>query len=259
MKQLVKFLVGTVLILGISACGPSQEELLKEKQKEEKIRLAKLQQLKEIDLQKKKEAQKYLSAQNDNIKIWEKINYMDKYLNKSIYETEKEYKERINVLHEKTFNRKFIFDYSTNSVIYDAEAKKLYLAIESSNNFYKLCTSSSKRSVQFSGALIRETYVNGFLYKNKRTIRANVPCSNVNQKDVVNIRGKKFSAILIKENCSPIEAKKIQENWKIRFITDIRYLRKKNYGIGSYVDYQAKANLIIVYDKYTNEIYKVFY
>jgi len=259
MKQLIKFLLGTVLVLGISACGPSQEELLKEKQKKEKIRLAKLQELKEIDLQKKTEAQKYLSVQNDNIKIWEKIDYMDKYLNKNIYETKNEYKERINVLHKKVFNKKLIFDYSTDYVIYDAEEKKLYLAIESSNNFYKLCTAYSKQSVQFPGALIREKYVNGFLYKNIRTIRANVPCTNVNEKDIVNIRGKKFSAILIKENCSPIEAKKIQKNWKIRFITDITYLRKRNYGIASYVDYQVKANLIIIYDKYTNKIYKVFY
>ena len=63
---------------------------------------------------------------------------------------------------------------------------------------------------------------------------------------------------LLKGNCSATEAKNIQENWKIKFITKIKFgevVNKKYLNSKKY--YVANTDMIIIYDKNTDEIYKV--
>jgi len=266
MKHFVKVIIGLSILIGFSACGPSQAELLKEKQKKEKIRLEKLKKEKEIEQRKIEEAKKYLSLKNDNDSIWDNIDYVNKNIDKSIYETKEQYNERIIQLNKKVFGRKFIFDYAPKYKIYDADAKKLYLEVIYSRAHMRNFGLNSQNKITLSSKVTGSRYIEGVLMNSTVNLRSNFVYSNTEGFNILkNIRKKpsknnyRYSAVIIKDSCSPSEAKEIQDNWKIRFVSNIEYRKKQKMGtFHTYFDI-VNTEMIIIYNDKTKEIYKVLY
>jgi hypothetical protein len=261
MKKVLKSLLGLLMIIEISGCAPSQEQLLLEKQKKEAQQHKKEeQQRKAAKLKEKKykEAKKYLNMKNDNSLIWDIIENNKVKYKKSIYESSADYKKRIKNLNSKLFNRKFIFDYEPDLITYNVKTKMLYLSFKLSHPGTIRYIKYDKNLKQIELTIQAErTQIPGLM--DKKYILSDLPHNDLK---VVNFTYKKesYMSVMIKENCSPSEAKKIQNSWKIRFITSTNRGLKTVVGSITRVGYKfEKTDMIIVYNKYNNEIYKVLY
>ena len=257
-------LIGTIVIV-MSGCGPSQADLLKEKQKQEKIRLDKLKKEKALEEKNLDEAKKYLSLKNDNNIIWNKIDEINKHLDKSPYETHEEYNKRITLLNKTVFNRKFIFDYLPKYNMYDIQTHKLYLEVIYSRAHMSKYGFSPQNKITLSSKNIGTRNINGNLMKKTMYLRSNFVCSNVAGMDYYknnsgpSKRNYQYSAVVLKDNCSPSEAQEIQRNWKIRFVSNVKYRKKQKMGtFNTYFDI-VNTDMIVVFNSKTKEIYKVLY
>ena len=249
MKKVLKSLLGLLMIIEISGCAPSQEQLLLEKQKKEAA--AKLKE------EKYKEAKKYLNLNNDNSLIWDIIeNNKDKFKT-TIYESSAEYKNRIKNLNLKLFNRNFIFDYKPDILSYSADSQVLFLPFHMQERGSQiLLAGKNKTDLGYGYSHPTKKYI---------LVHSNLQYNIYSHSQYDKYKGKEYMSVVFKKKCSGLEAKKIQNSWKIRFVTNIRdnsgrVISQKNksnlidsyYGLG-------KIKMIIVYNKYTKEIYKVFY
>jgi hypothetical protein len=232
--------------------GKTKKEQKQRQKKEQQRKAAKLKE------EKYKEAEKYLTLKNDNSLIWNIIeNNSDKY-KKSIYESSATYKKRIKNLNSKLFNRKFIFDYKSDIITYDAETKILYLPFKLSSPSTMKYFKHDKNLHQIELTLkAKKTQIPGLM--DKKYILSDLPHKNV-KVVFYTYKKNKYMGVIMKENCSPSEAKKIQNSWKIRFITSTNRGLKTVVGSITRVGYKFdKTDMIIVYNKYNNEIYKVLY
>ena len=266
MNNLIKTCCCLAILISMNACGPSQADLLKEKQKQEKIRLDKLKKEKALEEKKIEEAKKYLSLKNDNNIIWNKIDEINKDLDKSPYETNEEYSKRITLLNKKVFNRKFVFDYIPKYTIYDVETHKLYLEVIYSRAHMSAYGLNPKNKVTLALKNIGTRNINGNLMKKTIYLRSNFVHSNVegvnyykNPNKFPSKRNYQYSAVVIKDNCSPSEAQEIQRNWKIRFVSNINYRKKQKMAtFNTHFDI-VNTDMIVVFNNTTKEIYKVLY
>ena len=278
-KVTVLILVSFISVISLVGCAPSQAELLLEKQKNKKIRIAKENAIKEkkriakenaikekkrleeekralekkIRTEKYLEAQKYLKLQNDNSSVWVTIDkYKSKY-NKTPYETSTEYKHRVDDLNNKIFNKKFLFDYTPKKIAYNPETKSLYVSFEvlyNSSNSIKL----AKKNLNLVNFGTTQVY-------NKNAIVSDIKYGNTAHITKMNRYGNAIGEILVlvKNNCSAKEAKYIQNNWTVRFVTDILNDGKSKKVSFTTLYNIAKTDMIIVYNKGTDKIYKVLY
>lgn len=266
----MKKLILSILILGgalsFSGCAPSQEQLLLKKQQKEKARLEKIaiqQKAKALEIKIYKEAEQYLDSSNDNKLIWDLLEQNNNKYKKSPYESDSEYKQRVTNLNAQIVNRKFIFDYQSEYIMYDPNKDILGLVFNVINkkkwskyrreNTYQIYFEMAKQQqmvYRYQGKIALRKY---------RYITAN--SNTLNEKGFQTNKKRTQLSVNIKDNCSAEEAKNIQDNWNIRFIVDIDIKEHMDLSTKplSYYLPIAKVKMIIIYNKSTNEIYKVIY
>ncbi len=256
----------SIVILG-SGCGPSQEEIRLQKDKIEKVRLLELEKQKKYKIKKYKEAEEYIKKENDNVLIWQTLEENIGKYKKSSYETKVEYDARIKKLDKQLFSKKFLFDYKEKYIGYNPEDKILYLPVSTEpqvGSYYINRVASWNRVALLS---VEVPYMAlGYKLSRKYTLLANIKHSNSAVRAFYQNprykKGMRYIGLTIKENCSSIEAKYMQDNWSVRFVTKVVGLdkvamKKKKSNIIKYDI--LKTDMTIVYNKKTNEIYKVFY
>jgi hypothetical protein len=175
--------------------------------------------------------------------------------------------QRIASLNTQIFDRKFIFDYKSEYIMYDPNNKTLGIIFNISNkkkairthyrreDIYQLYFKMAKQ-LQWAP---KSKYSGETLIKEYRYITAN--SNTLNTEKFQTNKKRTQLGVVIKNNCSAENTKNIQQNWNIKFIVDISVRKHMNLGTQpwSYSLPIAKIKMIIVYDKKTNEIYKVLY
>jgi len=134
---------------------------------------------------------------------------MDSLLDKSSYETEEEYRKRIDEQNRKIFNKRFIFDYKEQYIGYASEEKLLYVPfVVTYKNLRRAGSINRFNRVSMSKNIVGKWLINGTTFTSSRIITSSFIHSNVEVIPFHNAKRKfVYAGVVIKKNCSPLEAK----------------------------------------------------
>ena len=292
MKKILKGLLVLSVAIGINGCAPSQAELLKEKQKreklalerakklekekkereklalerakklekekqqKEKLALERAKKLEEEKQQRQKLATKYLKKKSDNKTIFSLLEKYKKEFKKDTYESKREYAERIKQLNKKIFNREYIFDYVPEYHSYDAETKTLNIVFDYDSY------NPEKRSKVFvlTEKLIGVIEALNLSIGSFEYVYGDLPTNGTSYSEQKIDYRTYAKTTLLKANCSGLEAKEIEKNLGVRFVTKLKFGEVEEVGVSNSIKfYIANTDIVIIYNKKTNEIYKILF
>lgn len=266
-KKFILLVSMLFLILSISGCVKSQEQIRIEKEHKEQLEKEKIKREEGKREKKYEEARKYLDTSNENDTIYNLFSKINHKFYKDVYETKNEYELRKRKLVDEYFGDTVILDYKPKYTLYNPENNTLYLLISTNPSGF----------ISVIEKYIGDITLYGVTHKNYRKMTTSLRVyfgqgELFKYMENTSKRNKKLKQtglyIKIKDNCSAAEARSIQSNWSVRFITRIntknlplKKLGNESLGLSflSKNDYIIDTNLIVVYNKNTKEIYKVIY